>query len=397
MKKTKTPLKRTTKTAQRRKLTRGLLAYHIAQSLISTAPHPHTGRSLHPRHTSHGALLLALLFSGVILFTNLGTLRAYGVTSSGTVNVTVNVSGQPPTIGADITYPTMNTTTKSPEIQVVGTCPEGLLIAVYNNGLFAGSSTCVSGGTYTITVALTIGTNLLQAQDYDGLNQPGPATTQVQITRDQDPVLVTDPSSTIPEVAVTPTDIAPNLARHAVTPAPQPDINPCFDTSKTNALNAASPTIIANCIKRGVNTGDTVTMPIRVTGGTKPYALSINWGDGKTELKTVLDTDYHNYTHVYKTAGIIGISLKTTDAKSITSYLQTVVQVGGESVPETGSISSITSNLSAIWTEAPVPLYWAAVTLVLGFWVGDIFQRIFVKDGAKTRRLSSTTNRQRHA
>jgi hypothetical protein len=391
MKKTKTTSKKTIRSAKKTKLTKGMLAYHIAASLVSTSPHPHTGRSLHPRHTSHGALLLALLFTGVILFTNLGTLRAYGITGSGTTTISVTVSGQAPSIGADITYPTTDTMTNSPEIQVTGTCPSTLLVAIYNNGIFAGSSTCDNSGSYAITVQLQVGTNQLQAQDYDGLNQPGPATAQVEITREAVPVPV------VTQVATAPTDIAPAAVAPIVTPAPQPDVNPCFDTSKTDALNPTTPTIIANCIQRSVYTGDTVTVPIRVTGGTKPYALLITWGDGTTQLETVLDTNYHNYTHIYKTAGIIGVSLKTTDANGITSYLQTVVQVSGTSTAPVNSTSSFVSGLSSIWTEAPVPLYWAAVTLVLGFWVGDIFQRIFVKDVTKPRKITPTVHRRRHA
>lgn len=398
MKKQKNTIHKSKKTTKSTKVTKGLLAYHIAASLVSIAPYPHTGRSLHRRHTSHGVLFLALILTGVLLFNNLGTLRAYGLQGSGSTTVTVNVAGTPPAVGADITYPTTNTTTKSPEIQVTGTCPADLLVAIYNNGIFAGSSICAHNGTYAIIVQLVIGVNILQAQDYDGLNQAGPATNQVRITREQDPTPVTSTNPETPVVATTPADITPDPTLPVVPPAPQPTVNPCFDTSKTDKLNPSEPTIIANCIKRSVFTGDTITLPIRVTGGTPPYALSIDWGDGLTELKTVLDTDYHNYQHTYKTAGIIGVSLKTTDAKGTTSFLQTIVQVNGTATSgtTTSTFSNIATGLSTVWTEAPVPLYVAAVTLVLGFWVGDIFQRLFARDGRGKKR-STTYNRHRHA
>jgi hypothetical protein len=397
-KKTVSKNRKTTKNA---KVTKGLLAYHIAASLVSIAPHPHTGRTIHRRHTSHGALLLVLLLTGVLLFNNLGTLRAFGLQGSGTTTVTVNVSGNPPTVGATITYPTTNTTTKSPEIQVTGSCPSDLLVATYNNGVFAGSSVCAQDGTYATTIQLTVGVNILQSQDYDGLNQAGPTTDQVTITREADPVPITTTNPETPIIATQPTDIKPDLTPPVVPPAPQPTVNPCFDTSKTDALNPVQPTIIVNCIKRSVFTGDTITVPIRVTGGTAPYALWINWGDGTTDLKTVLDTDYHNYQHTYKTAGIIGVSLKTTDAKGLTSFIQTVVQVNGSTTPgaTTSTFTNIANGLGSVWTEAPVPLYVAAVTLVLGFWVGDVFQRLFAKDGkgTKNRKHPSSFNRHRHA
>lgn len=383
------------------KLTKSLLAYHIAVSLVSIAPYHHTGRSIHRRHTSHGVLLGALVLTGILLFNNLGALRAYGLTSSGSQTVSVNVLGTPPTVGANITYPTNNTTTQSPQIQVVGTCEPSTLVATYNNGIPAGSSMCTASGDYATVIQLVIGVNILQSQDYDGLNQPGPVTPQVQITREQAPGSEVSIDPNIAVIAKTPADITPNLAPPAAVPAPQPTINPCFDTTKTAVLNLTNPTIIVNCITRSIFAGDTLTLPVRIIGGTAPYALSIDWGDGLTDLKTVLDTEFHNYRHSYKTAGITTVSLKTTDANGLTSFLQTVVQVNGIPVAgaPTSGLSPIVTGLSSIWTEVPVPLYVAAVALVLGFWIGDVFQRIFANDGIAKHRggRKPPLNRHRHA
>jgi len=388
------------KTSKSTKVSKGLLAYHIAASLVTIAPHPHTGRSLHRRHTSHGILFLALVITGVLLFNNLGTLRAFGLQSSGSTTVTVNVAGDPPTVGADITFPTDNSLTKSPQIEVKGTCPAQLLVATYNNGVFAGSTVCTNAGEYAIVIQLVVGVNILQSQDYDGLNQPGPATAQVTITREEDPVPVTSPNPEVPEIATTQDDITPDPTPAVVAPAPQPEVNPCFDTSKTDSLDPENPTIIVSCIKRSIFSGETVTVPIRIAGGSAPYALWIDWGDGVTELKTVLDSEYHDYRHTYTTAGIIGISLKTTDAKGATSFIQTVVQVNGSTAPgaATTPFNTFVSGLGSVWTEAPVPLYVAAVTLVLGFWVGDIFQRLFANDRpVKGQKRGVTRHRHRHA
>lgn len=379
---------RNKKTNKASKITKGLLAYHIAASLVSVAPHLHTGHPMHRRHTSHGVLFAALILTGILLFNNLGALRAYGLTSGGSQTVSVNVLGTPPTIGATITYPTTNTTTRSSQIQIVGTCEPSTLVATYNNGRFAGSSMCTVSGDYTTVIQLVVGINILQSQDYDGLNQPGPVTPQVQINREQDqlPVSSTDPK--VPVIAKTPADIATSLVPPVTELAPQPSVHPCFDTTKTDGLNPIGPTIVVSCITRSIFTGDTINLPVRVIGGTAPYALSIDWGDGINDLNTVLNSDTHNYQHSYKTAGIINLSLKTTDAKGLTSFLQTVVQVNGTPAGSSSApgIGSIVSGIGSLWTEAPVPLYVAAVTLVLGFWVGDIFQRIFFKGNSSVRK-----------
>jgi len=365
---------------------------------------------MHHRHTSHGVLLIALLLTGVLLFSNLGALRAYGLTSSGSRTITVNIAGAPPSVGADITFPTNNTTTKSPQIQVVGTCEPSTLVATYSNGSFVGSSMCTSGGDYTTTIQLQVGVNMLQSQDYDGLNQPGPVTAQVQITREQDPVPVTTPiptqtptitTTSTPTVATVPADIVPDLTPPVVVAAPQPADNPCFESSKKGASTLDVPTILTKCINRSVATGETITLPVRVTGGMAPFALSIDWGDGVIESKSVLDTEYHNYDHTYAAAGIIRVGLQTTDSNGSTSFLQTVVQINGTPVAATtgtpSTLATITANLGSIWTEAPVPLYWAAVTLVLGFWFGDVFQRIFAKGSYAIKRPRAPVNRHRHA
>lgn len=410
MKNTKTPIKKATKSLKKTKITKSVVAYHVARSLVSVAPHDHSGKKLHRRHTSHGALLVAFLLTGILLFSNFGAIRAYGLSSSGGQTISVNVFGEPPTVGAEITYPTTNTTTKSPQIQVTGTCPAETLVATYNNGTFAGSSQCADDGTYATVISLVVGTNILQSQNYDAANQPGPVTGQVTITREEVPVVVnpTDPTTptipgtstgggstgsgvAVPETATTPSDIEDDTSPAVTTPAPQPADNPCFDTSKSTNLNPATPNIITKCITRSITAGQTVSLPVRVTGGVKPYTLSINWGDGTIDSKNVLDTEFHNYQHTYQTAGVINVGLKITDTKGTSTFLQTVVQVNdtGTTATTKGSdnpVATITSNISSVLTKAPVPLYFAALVLFLGFWVGDIIERILTRDDKYAKR-----------
>ena len=364
--------------------TRGLLAYHIAASLISIAPHPQSGRAMHPRHTSHGVLILGLILTGILLFSNLGALRAYGVSQGGSHVVTVNVSGTPPTTGAAITYPTDNSSTKSPQIEVKGTCQASTLVATYDNGTFAGSSMCTSNSDYATVIQLTVGINTLQSQNYDGLNQPGPVTAQVTITREQDPVVAPGPvdptnPATPPQIAVTPGDISPNPSPSVVEPAPQPSLNPCYEKPKESITASQTPLIFISCINRTVFAGETLDLPVIISGGFPSYALSIDWGDGVTDLKSVADMQYHVYQHIFKNPGGVEVKLKVTDSKGSTSFIQAVIAVNGSPVPSesTSAFANISGGFSSIWTEAPVPMYWVAVTLVAGFWIGDIFHRYF--------------------
>jgi hypothetical protein len=117
---------------------------------------------------------------------------------------------------------------------------------------------------------------------------------------------------------------------------------------------------------------------VQIKGGSAPYALHIDWGDSKTELVSISDNKINNLKHVYEDAGFHKVVLTTTDAKGATSQLQTVVSTNGPAAPSgtTSPVDEISNTVASVWVKAPVPLYLAAVMLLLGFWAGDIYQRI---------------------
>ena len=286
----------------------------VAASLLSVAPHAHTGKKIQARHTSHGFLLLALLFTGVLLFANLGTLKAFGLASSDNVHVSVNITGAPPTVGATITFPTANQVSSISLLQVSGTCPEGLLVAVYNNGAFAGSTICTSNNDFSVTVQLLEGTNTLQAQDYDGVNQPGPTTPQVSIT--YEPPVVT-PETTAP-VVTEPDQLVPAPTVPAVPiTVPQPSAEPCYTLPNNKAsVSTNTPLISVNCIQRNLFIGDTLSLSVLIHGGIAPYALLTDWGDGKNDLVSVSDNSIRPSSTPSKLPVFTKLSLKPPTAKA---------------------------------------------------------------------------------
>ena len=374
-----------------RKQNRGLLAHHIAASLISIAPHPHTGKSLHHRHTSHGTLLLLLLLTGILLFSNLGALRAYGVTRNGSHAITVNVTGKAPGKGATITFPGNQTATKAPLVDVTGSCEASTVVATYNKGTLAGSSLCTSTGNYTNTIPLNNGENILQSENYDALNQAGPKTSQVIITKESNSAI--PGTSGIPEIAKTDADITVVKNPVYTAPAPQPSENPCYTQKDVDEKIESWPTIRVTCISRNIFAGETFGMPVKIIGGQAPFALSIDWGDGLADLKSVIDDQYHTYQHVYKDSGALSVKMKTTDALGVTSFMQTVVAVNGSPAGAPSTFASIAGGFESVWSEAPVPMYWIAVTLVVGFWIGDIFHRYYTS--AKAKPVKATVRRKR--
>jgi hypothetical protein len=353
------------------KRTRRSYGAHIKQSLLFVAPHKHTGRHLHPRHSSHGLLLLLLLVTGFILFFSLASLEAAGITKNGQVNINFTVPGAAPTTGAVITSPDDQSRVTKQLLEVSGTCPSGTLVAVYNNAIFAGSTACGTESTFGIIIQMRLGINTIQAQNYDALNQPGPVTPQIHVAYEElspakTPQINTDDDITVDESIPTPT-------------APQPSQNPCYNPLPPAATSWVNVTV--SCVIRNIFIGEKLDLPITITGGVAPYAASIDWGEGDSQQLFILSKDgRHVLSHVFSSSQVRQLSVQVTDAKGETTKLSTVVDVNDTTVPSSTApniIGSFFEPALVRWFESSVPIYWAAVALVMGFWIGDIFQRVF--------------------
>lgn len=350
---------------------------HIRSSLTYVAPHAHTGRRLSHKHTSHGVLLILLIVAGIILFFSLATLDAAGITRNGQLTVNAVVPGLPPSSGAVITTPQAKSKVKNSLLQIAGTCPSGNITAIYNNGTFTGSTICTDQSLFQTTIQVTKGINTIQAQNYDNLNQAGPATDQIEISYEPE---VVDQPATLNTTA----DITIDLSIPD-SPAPQPTAQPCYEDphgwSTPSGLGMLIP-----CITRNVFVGEKLELPVNIAGGVGPYALSVDWGDAdQPQLYSLQTSGWHTVSHVYKVPQIKGISLRLADSKGLSYQMESVVEVNGsvttpsltEESHSSQPIEVIKDVLTSTWFEATVPIYWAAVTLFAGFWVGDIFQRVF--------------------
>lgn len=367
------------KNARNKRTTRKNIA-HLKASLTYVAPHTHTGRRLATRHTSHGFLLILLITVGVMLFISLASYNASGMSRSGQVNVSLTVPGSPPSIGASILTPAKKTKMKKSLATVTGICPSGTIAAVYNNGLFASSTACTAQDTFQTTIQLQRGANIVQAQNYDALNQPGPATETVEIALEPEE----DP---IPASVNTGSDITP-VPSLPTSPAPTPPTeNPCYDPappSNTDFLWLTTP-----CITRNVFVGEKLELPVTITGGLAPYALSVDWGDSDTpELYSLKSSGRHILSHTYLIPKVKELRLNLIDSNGETFQMETTLEVNddGTTIVTTNPGKDSFSELTGVWLEASVPVYWAAVTLFAGFWVGDLFQRfIGIKNTTRRR------------
>lgn len=244
---------------------------------------------------------------------------------SGSLGLEATVPGAAPTQAATIGVPSNGQVFTSTPITVSGLCKTDLLVKIFSNNVFVGSVTCTNGS-YSLKVDLFSGRNDLVAKVFDALDQQGPDSNVVTVTF--------------------------NDAQFAQ-----------FGTHVALSSNYA---------RIGADPGTALSLPLIVSGGRAPYALSIDWGDGNgNELKTVSFAGIVTLTHKYAQAGVYTIVAKATDNNGTSAYLQIVGVANGKisgGLNSSGS-TTITKNI-VLWQ----PLLIAIPLLLLAFWLGQRYE-----------------------
>ena len=259
---------------------------------------------------------------------------AYAATSSDSVGITGTITAAPPTTAASITFPNNNQSFTNVPINVTGICPANLLVKIFKNNVFAGSVQC-KNGSYTIQIDLFSGTNELVARVYDDLDQPGPDSNVVNVS---------------------------------------------FNDVKAGAGSRVS--LTSNFAKRGAFPGETLTWPVVISGGSGPYAVSTDWGDGTpSDLSSQPFPGAFNVKHAYKEAGIYNIVIKVVDRDGVAAFLQLVgVGNGPLSQTNTGSGTSASQPVSGVRTK----IVWQPSAIIFPFvlstfWLGKKYELHMLK------------------
>lgn len=237
----------------------------------------------------------------------------------------------PPTQGATITTPGNGGSYSTSPITVNGICPTGLLVQVYDNGVMVGSVMCTNGS-FTMQVSLFAGSNELSVSVFDELDQAGPtsAVTTVNYT----------------------------------------------DTS-FKAFGSLI-TLTSSYGRRSAAAGSQLTWPLQLSGGTGPYAFSIDWGDGvASELKSQTLAGLVTILHTYQKAGIYQVNVKVTDANGVSAFLQ-VVALGNGKVDTTAAAPAAapTTTTKIVWIPAAI----AVVLLFPAYWLGRRSQIVSLRN-----------------
>jgi hypothetical protein len=270
----------------------------------------------------------ALLVSVVLFSSLLATSQpAHAVdafpdqSKQGSIGLQGTITTAAPNKGATISTPTSGATFTSVPITVNGSCPPDVLVKIFDNNVFVGSTFC-SGGSYSLQISLFSGQNDLVARVYDALDQAGPDSNLVAVI-----------------------------------------------FSDTQFIQFGTrPTLSSIYAQRGAPPGQEITWPIILNGGVGPYAISVDWGDGtQSDLFTQAGPGTFTIKHTYKTPGIYRVIVKATDKNGSTAFLQLVGQATGATQNTNGK----NGNNSIVKIQV---LWWPAIAMfpliILSFFVG---------------------------
>ena len=200
-----------------------------------------------------------------------------------------------------------------------------------------GAGMC-ENGSFSLQASIFPGTNELTAEVFDEVNQNGPDSNKVTVN---------------------------------------------YNVPSNFAAFGQSMTLTSSYGRRAAGANTQLTWPLQLTGGTGPYAFSIDWGDGTDpELKSQALAGVINIAHVYKKAGIYRINVKVTDANGVTAFLQLIAVANGK-VDGTANQTD-NSGDGPVTNQAPqilwIPTALSLILLAPTYWLGRRSQLVSIRN-----------------
>lgn len=305
--------------------------------------HKHTGKLLHHRHTSYPVLFALVLIVGGLMFMTDRVARADDLL------VTATVPAPIPAGAPAFTAPADNTTTQDPSVDFAGTCPvisPAVIIALYEGTTLLGSGLCQNDGTFAVTASLSSGAHTIVA-------------TVVTITGD------TGESSVPVHVTYTPpaTPLQPTSPASPQNSSTNPTI-PIGNTAAPLDIISEKPFLTFRSDLRADWRG-------RFAGGVPPYAITIHWGDGKSDTYTVSGNDLQSFSHRYPQNRLYTFSITVRDSSGLTLKRNYIAMQSNGAPAGKSTMHNFTSVLDDPFIDPSLVMsliYLCLLTIMLMMW-----------------------------
>ena len=325
-------------------------AHRVVHKHLKLRHHKHTGRLMAHKHTSYRVLFLLMLLP-IGLMALVQNLSASALDLGVTATVLAPVPGGTPVIN----IPTNGSVVSSSNVSVSGTCPvitPAVVISIYEGATLKGSTPCTTGGAFSTSITVSYGTHVIKATVVTITNEVGNSST---------PVTFSYAVPSTPSSSPSPTSAPP-------TPEPGVTVDllqfPPWVISKDNFL-------LIQPLAAGGETGGEVSWKFIIKGGTLPYTVSVDWGDGTIEKYDISSHASRTYTHAYDSVQTYIVKVKVKDAAGRESEFKTVA------VSQTDRRSAISLGLDSRYESASP---WVAFLQRHAFqmYIGAFFALIFL-------------------
>jgi len=276
--------------------------------------------------------LITFMSLGLVLGVNA---QAWAIGSSqnpqsGALGLEATIPSPPPSQATTIAVPSNSQSFTSIPITVSGLCSNNLLVKVFSNNIFIGSAQCINNS-YSLKTDLFNGKNNIYSQDFDSLGQGGPLSGIVSV----------------------------NYA------------------SAQNIPIQSQVTLTSAYGELGANPGQQLVWPVVISGGTPPYAISTDWGDGQpSSLQSSAFAGTISLKHSYNQAGVYTVTVSVSDSQGSEAFLQLVGVANGQlSAASKTQTPSHTGSSAKKGSTSSFGPWWllliVLITLLPSFWLGS--------------------------
>lgn len=280
--------------------------------------------------------------------------------------VTARIQGPPISTPATITSPADGTHFSAVPIVVTGNCPaNAAYVEVFRNNFMSGSTICSGANTFQLQIDLFPGQNDLTAHSFNVTDDEGPVSAPVKVFYDVPP----PPTQTSIPVSSGGTSIPP---------------------ASGNPFNLKTAFVY-----KGYYVGQEVQWPLEISGGNAPYALNVDWGDGKNSIISRKQAGQFIIKHAYSNAGgykgNYQIKIQASDTNESYAYLEFFVIINAKtSAPGIGNIytkppPSIGGLRHLLWIAWPV--YATVSFMAVAYKLGEREEFIILKKRGLLKRV----------